>query len=104
MVGEPGRIHTHTTRVEGGAYRVSVAGELDLGTSPSLEREIRDLPQADVELDLAEVDFIDAVGLHCLMQVHATAARRGRRVRCVACSSAVTSLLDMTGTRTHVGC
>ena len=57
-------------RQENGWLRVTVTGELDLGTTPQLEDRLTSLraKKAAVRLDLSELEFIDSTGLHLLIR------------------------------------
>jgi anti-anti-sigma factor len=49
-------------------YGLAVAGELDLMTSRELAAALRDLDrEEEIVLDLAEVTFIDSMGMHALL-------------------------------------
>ncbi len=51
-----------------------------------------------VEIDLAEVDFIDGSGLSALMDAESRARRANQELRIVAASSNVRRLIDFTDT------
>jgi anti-sigma B factor antagonist len=59
---------------------VEVAGELDIATTPRLERTLREaqLETRLVVLDLRDVSFIDCSGVHVIVD----ASRRARQVGC----------------------
>jgi anti-anti-sigma factor len=61
---------------------VSVRGDLDLATSPGVEREIRDREQrAEILiLDLREVGFIDSTGLRVITSADARARASGHKL------------------------
>jgi anti-anti-sigma factor len=54
-----------------GSLRLSLTGELDLGTSPELEDRLTRLraTKSPVTLDLSRLDFIDSTGLHLLVRM-----------------------------------
>ncbi|TMM03436.1 MAG: STAS domain-containing protein, partial [Actinobacteria bacterium] len=55
-------------RRDGDRLLVTVAGELDLTTAPDLEELLlASAPYVDLELDLAELAFIDSSGLRLLL-------------------------------------
>jgi anti-anti-sigma factor len=62
-----------------GAMRLSLAGELDLGTAASLERKLTELKNdgAETTLVLSELGFIDSAGLRVLLRVTGEARRDG---------------------------
>lgn len=88
------------TSVQPRATRLSVTGQLDLTAASAFERAVSEATRARdlVEIDLAEVDFIDGSGLSTLMDAESR-ARRGRyRLRIVAASRYVRWLIDRTNT------
>jgi anti-sigma B factor antagonist len=65
---------------ESGRVRIYASGELDLATTPLLERCTRKHVQARaeaVEIDLREVGFIDSTGVRLLLTLAAEAQRDG---------------------------
>ncbi|HXW59232.1 MAG TPA: STAS domain-containing protein [Solirubrobacteraceae bacterium] len=92
-------VHIDTT-LQPDAVRLFVTGQLDVSTASAFDRAVsaaarrRDL----VELDLAEVDFIDGSGLSTLMDVERRARRARYRLRIVAASRYVRRLIDLTNT------
>jgi anti-sigma B factor antagonist len=90
-------VDTHTT---GHAATVAVSGELDLVSSPVLERTLAPLLDSDVELiivDLRGLDFMDSTGLHVLIQAHQRMHDAGRRLALVRARKQVQRLFDLTG-------
>lgn len=65
-----------------GVVRVSVIGEVDPCTAPSLERALfRELDLgSDVLLDLSEVSFIDSSGLHAIVSAARKADAEGGKL------------------------
>jgi anti-anti-sigma factor len=61
---------------------VSIAGEIDISTTPLLERDLRQAQRtADaVILDLAQVSFMDCSGLRVILQANRRAHERGGRL------------------------
>ena len=87
-------------RSEDRAIVFAVAGELDLATSPTLEREIERVRDADVDLlivDLRDLRFMDSTGLHALVKAHKQAHEAGRRFAVVQGGAQIERLLDLTG-------
>jgi anti-sigma B factor antagonist len=70
-------------RDDSGAIWVQVAGELDLATSPALERTLDEaLRDADsVVLDLRGLEFMDCAGLRVVVEVAERARRQARVLR-----------------------
>jgi anti-anti-sigma factor len=84
-----------------GVIVVKVAGELDIAVADALERRLRGFlgrPRRRIRVDLSEVGFIDARGLHAVINA-ISAARRGGGVLEVApnASRAVRRLIDLVG-------
>jgi anti-anti-sigma factor len=78
---------------------VHVAGELDIGTTPTLESTLRELHSQAllVVLDLREVEFIDSSGVHAIVDAAVRARRAARRlvvVRNPATADRVFTLTD----------
>lgn len=67
-----------TTSERAGAHVVAVAGELDLSTSPELDRALAEGgPGARVCLDLTRLRFIDSTGLAAIVRAHQSLVRAG---------------------------
>jgi anti-sigma B factor antagonist len=62
-----------------GRLRLSVAGEVDLESTPRLEAAVVEACGAarTVELDLHEVSFIDSTGIRAVLGAKALCAQRG---------------------------
>jgi anti-sigma B factor antagonist len=78
---------------------ISVAGELDLASSPALQEELERVA-ADSRLliiDLRELDFMDSTGLSVLVRAHQRAEEQGRRLAMVKGPQQVQRLLSLTG-------
>ena len=87
-------------RTEGQAAIIVVRGELDLATSPELERQLRDLADTGNEqlvIDLRELEFMDSTGLSLIVKAHQRLSEGGRRLSIVRGSQQVQRLLDLTG-------
>src|SRR4249919_633068 len=72
-------LHCETLEVDGRAV-VTLRGELDLASSPELQRQLQLLlnrPVTTLTLDLADLSFIDSSGLGALCQVRQDAEDRG---------------------------
>ena len=55
-------------RDESGAYRLTLRGELDLGTAERLEQALADA-EGEVLLDLRGLTFMDSTGVRVLLEV-----------------------------------
>ena len=79
---------------------VAVVGALDLTQVPRVRvalEEALDGRPAQVVVDLADCDFVDANALSMLLEAHRSAARRGGVVTLRGCSPRVLRLLSLTG-------
>ncbi|HLJ02351.1 MAG TPA: STAS domain-containing protein [Solirubrobacteraceae bacterium] len=87
-------------RNENGASLLSVAGELDLASGPTLERELESALAREpglVILDLRQLEFMDSTGLSVLIRAHNSAQAQGQRLGIVGGSRQVRRLLSLTG-------
>ena len=71
-----------TVRPDPGVVRLQVAGEVDLATAPRLQTALlaavaAAAPPTEVQVDLAEVRFLDAVGIGVLVRGREAARRTG---------------------------
>src|SRR5579864_9143854 len=74
MTGPPPAFEIRESRVDGW-LRLSVTGELDLGSAPALDDRLAGLRarKLPVTLDLSRLEFIDSTGLHLLIRAFAEA-------------------------------
>ena len=90
-------VDTHAT---GRAITLTVSGELDLLSSPVLERALDRVHESNAELvivDLRGLEFMDSTGLHKLVAAQQRAVQSGRRFALVRGGEQVQRLLDLTG-------
>jgi anti-sigma B factor antagonist len=88
------------THITGRAVRLALSGELDLVSTPALERAMDEVAGPDIELilvDLREVKFMDSTGLHLLLRAQQRAHDSGRRFALVRGGDQVQRLFDLTG-------
>ncbi len=86
---------------EGGAFQLALYGELDIATSPMLERRLRMAEGAESErlvIDLKGLQFLDSAGLHVLVQAQERAQARGRELSLLRGPRAVQRVFDLTDT------
>ena len=91
------RIDTHTA---GRVTTLALSGELDLVSSPTLDRTVTELTRVDAELiviDLRELEFMDSTGLHVLVQAQQRAHDSGRRFALIRGREPVQRVFDLTG-------
>lgn len=89
---------------EGDWYVVSVTGEVDLATAPSLRRAFEDAGDSSdaVLADLSGVSFMDSTGLRVLIAAHQGLEAAGGKFAVVPGDGAVARLLDITGVDNHI--
>lgn len=92
-------IDTH--RVNGGAVRLAVAGQVDLATCEHLRTAIQDsLTEAHITeliVDLDQVSFLDSTGIRALIEGSKLATDRGVRYLVTNPRKIVHQVLDITG-------
>jgi anti-anti-sigma factor len=97
---KPSPFQTRTEQDEAGA-RVVAIGELDLATSPLLEREIEELFDGGVlrELivDLSALTFVDSSGLRLLIALNERAQAEGCRLALIAPAGEARTVFDVSG-------
>ena len=79
---------------------VTMEGELDLASRDQLRNHFQwfiDDAAGDVDLDLAEVTFLESTGLGAILTAHATLRDRLRTLRIVRASPQVTQLFELCG-------
>lgn len=90
-------VRTHTT---GCVMTLALSGELDLVSSPALDRAIGDHAESDLELvvvDLRGLDFMDSTGLHAVLRIQQDAHERGRRFALIRGPDQIQRLFELTG-------
>lgn len=78
-----------------------VNGELDMATSPVLEKWMSDVERngnKGIVLDLKDVTFMDSSGLHSFLRATDRAARTGRTFAMVNAPATVRKVLQLTQT------
>jgi anti-sigma B factor antagonist len=83
---------------------VHVGGELDIATTPQLERTLS-LSQSQarlVVLDLRELAFIDSCGMHAIISAGIRARQAGRRLVLVRVPANVDRMLTLMGSSDQV--
>ena len=77
---------------------IHLAGDIDASTVANLASALLPLPgTGDVQLNLADVDFIDSSGLQVLIQAHQSALDQERRMVITDPSFNVSRLLHLSG-------
>jgi anti-sigma B factor antagonist len=81
---------------------VHVAGELDIATTPRLERALDGSQARVVVLDLRELAFIDSSGIHAIVRAGIRARQAGRRLVLVRVPANVERMFTLTGSADQV--
>lgn len=84
---------------------VALSGELDVASTSELQARLRegDVASGDLNMDLSQLSFIDASGLHALVAAYRGASQRGQRLRVTRTSPSLERLLALTGARALLG-
>jgi anti-anti-sigma factor len=88
------------TRHTGTVAVITVTGELDLASSPTLQTELDRVESRvgdPVIIDLSNLEFMDSTGLSVVVRAHQRAQRDGRRFALVKGSAQVQQLFALTG-------
>jgi len=87
---------------DGGSWRLTLSGELDLASADQLEDAIRQAEEGDgwrIVVDLSDLEFMDSTGLGLLLKAQARSRENGQRLSFKPSRhEAVTRLLDLTQT------
>jgi anti-sigma B factor antagonist len=81
-----------------GQVRVTPHGELDLATSPELERRLRELRESGFDrivLDLRELVFLDSTGLRLILREQAAAEAAGSTFELIPGGPGVQRIFDV---------
>lgn|GEM_PF-390357 len=99
LVSEPAAFVV-TVEASGDEVTVWLSGEIDLDALDALREacdEVVALRPCIVDVDVADVSFIDSSGLNSLLALRKRCAESGTQVRMVHAPNQVLSLLHMTG-------
>jgi anti-anti-sigma factor len=95
----PGGLEIHQTK-DGTKLVLALSGELDLGSTPVLERELSN-PAADscrhIVVDLTQLAFIDSQGVRALLQAQRKAQSRQKAFSLRRGGRQVQRLFEVTG-------
>jgi anti-sigma B factor antagonist len=87
-----------TTRYEGRATVIEVAGELDILTVAKLIARVDEAirrRRGDVVIDLTEAEFIDSMGLHALLNIQRRLIRQARALGVICPPGAVHNAIEL---------
>jgi anti-anti-sigma regulatory factor len=107
MVERPGSVLIEEASEENGSDRIRIrlVGAVDALLAPELDRVVADVTAAqpaDVQFDLAEVDFLGSHGMAFLVRVHHAAAAAGRGAGIDAVSRHALIALRIAGLEQHL--
>ncbi|HMN98334.1 MAG TPA: STAS domain-containing protein [Miltoncostaeaceae bacterium] len=86
--------------LQDGRAGYALKGELDMAGGDALVRRVTELAagtSGPIEIDMAEVGFIDSSGVRALLRLHERAVSSGRALRVRNLSPDVRRLLDLIG-------
>jgi anti-sigma B factor antagonist len=89
-----------TTRSQGEQTVLSVTGEIDLYTAPTLQSELMSALSAghvNLVVDMSAVTFCDSTGINVLLAGHRHARERGGELQLARPGSATRRVLQVTG-------
>jgi anti-anti-sigma factor len=89
-----------------GVVTLRVSGELDLAVADRFEHDVAHYGTSatvGVDLDLADVDFIDSSGINALLRVRQSVVDGGRTFRLVSVSPIAQRALTLTGLDSLLG-
>lgn len=92
-------LRTEVSEIEGWTV-VTVHGEIDVATSPTLRERLIDLVNdgsARLVLDLEAVDFLDSTGLGTIVSILKRARTHGGDLRLVCTEARIRRLFEITG-------
>jgi len=84
----------------GRSVHIAPCGELDIATTPELERALTDATADSVEtivLDLRELSFMDSTGLRALAQANSRADERGVALSIIRGPRQIERVLEISG-------
>lgn len=81
---------------------VHVGGELDIATTPQLERTLDESQARLIVLDLRELAFIDSCGIHAIVGAGTRARQAGRRLVLVRVPAHMDRMLTLSGSSEQV--
>jgi anti-anti-sigma factor len=97
----PTDLSLHVTAPGTGLVRLAAAGEIDMASAPQLDRALTDAltrhEPRHIEVDLAEVSFLDSSGINALVGARSRAASTGCRFSVTNPAPPVRRVLDVTG-------
>jgi anti-anti-sigma factor len=99
---EPFRIET---RPERSCVRIVLHGELDISTTPDVERALSELRESgwkELVLDLSALSFLDSSGVHLVLRWTQEASADGIDLALVRGPAAVQRVFEIAGVADHL--
>jgi len=92
------------SRPIGDGIVLAVSGEIDLATSPAVERELLQAAESHdlVAIDLSATSFLDSSGLHTIIAADLRLRERGGRLLIVDGPPQVSRVFELTGLSNHL--
>jgi anti-anti-sigma factor len=87
---------------EGDVVRITLEGELDIATSPTVEGVLREPCDNGIQrrvLDLSRLTFMDSSGLRIILKAQASSRRDGWALALVPGPPAVQRIFEITGVK-----
>jgi len=87
------------TQAQGNTLAVSEITELNAGNAGVFRDQVRSAltqAQANIDIDLSQMEFVDSAGLGSLVALRKTACERNGRVRLINPSPHVQQILELT--------
>ena len=90
-----------------GVVRLAVVGEIDLATAGQLseaaERALTELRPRRLDIDLADVAFLDSTGINALMRIWRSGQENGYEVVVTNPRAPIARVLTLTGVASYLG-
>jgi anti-anti-sigma factor len=105
-IGANQELFTVFSEPRGHAAHLRLSGELDMAGAPVLERSLQGAESNGYKaiiLDLDQLTFVDAFGLHSFLRAADRASRSGREFTIVKAPAMVRKMLQITGTAHLLG-
>jgi anti-sigma B factor antagonist len=104
--GNPGVGVSMSADHDGSVLTVAVSGDVDMSTSPEVERAIREAVASPavttVRVDLRAVDFLDSSGIAALLKGRRSADERGLAYRVIGARGIARRVLEISGAWVHL--
>jgi anti-anti-sigma factor len=99
-VARPTPFNIERSPISDGVCRLSIIGELDIATTPQLQDAVNEARAGGaytVDIDLADLSFIDSTGLRMFLALNQQAASEGWSLVLARPSESLKTILQVTG-------